>query len=108
VEEDRRVYDRLEVNCLVTFASDAATGEGTMTDVSMGGCNMVTDTHLTNGMIVNMSLQVSSDAAPIVVAAALIRHAGSQPIGVEFLRLADSERERLQQFIRGLLINRER
>jgi hypothetical protein len=69
---------------------------------------MVTDTHLTNGMIVNMSLQVSSDAAPIVVAAALIRHAGSQPIGVEFLRLADSERERLQQFIRGLLINRER
>jgi hypothetical protein len=108
VEEDRRVYDRMEVHCPVTFASDDVAGEGTMIDVSMGGCSMVTDTDLINGMIVNMSLQVSTDAAPILVEAALIRYVGSPAVGVEFLRLAGGERQRLQQFVRGLLIHRER
>lgn len=106
VEEDRRVYDRLEINCPLTFSGDDGSGEGTLIEVSIGGCSFSTDAHITGGTIFKMSLKVSSDAAPILVDAAVVRHARPQAIGMEFLQWPPGERERLQQFIRGLLIDR--
>ena len=40
VEEDRREYDRMEMSFPVTFASDEGSGDGTLVNVSMGGCSL--------------------------------------------------------------------
>jgi hypothetical protein len=108
VEEDRRTYDRLEIKFPMTFSDDNRTGEGTVLELSMDGCSFSTSADLVDDMILKMSLKVSSDVAPILVKAAVVRHVGPEAVGVEFLQWERSERERLQQFIRGLLIDRQK
>lgn len=106
--EDRRFYDRLEVSFPVAFSGDSGAGEGTMVELSMGGCSFSTSANLVDGMILKMSLKVSSDTAPILVQAAVVRHVRPEAVGVEFLQWQHSERQRLQQVIRGLLIDRQK
>jgi hypothetical protein len=55
-----------------------------------------------------MALDVSNDVQPIVVDAAIVRYARPEAVGAEFLQWPPGERERLQQFIRGLLIDRDK
>ena len=57
-----------------------------------------------SGAILNLSLQISKDVPPVIVDAAMVRNVGSSSVGVEFLLWQQSERERLQLFVRGLLI----
>jgi hypothetical protein len=106
VAEDRRVYDRLAIHLPVTFSGNGGSAEGTMIEISMAGCSFSTSAFMTIGMNLKMGLKVSSDAAPILVGAAVVRHARPQAIGVEFLQWPPGERQRLQQIIRGLLIDR--
>jgi hypothetical protein len=106
IEEDRRMYDRLAVRCPVTFSAGQGFGEGTLVDLSMGGCGLSTDAKISVGEILEMRLKVWSDAAPIVVEAAVVRHVQSKAVGIEFLQWSPSERERMQQFVRSLLIDR--
>lgn len=108
VEEDRRTYDRLEINFPITFSGDSGAGVGNVVELSMGGCSFSSSVDVVHGAILKMSLQVSSDIAPLKVKAAVVRHVRPETIGVEFLQWERSERERLQQFIRGLLIDRQK
>lgn len=106
VEEDRREYDRMEMSFPVTFSAEDTSGEGTLVNVSMGGCSFKTKAKLSIGTIVKLKLQISSDVQPVVVDAAMVRSEGTGSVGVEFLQWQQSERERLQLFVRGLLIGR--
>ena len=106
VDEDRREYDRMEMRFPVTFRGQDITGEGELLNVSMGGCSFHTGANLTIGMILKLELQISNDVAPVIVDAAVVRNVRSGGVGVEFLQWQQSERERLQLFIRGLLIGR--
>jgi len=51
-------------------------------------------------------LQISKDVPPVIVDAGAVRNVRNGIIGVEFLLWQQSERERLQLFVRGLLIGR--
>jgi len=106
VDEDRREYDRMEMRFPVTFRGQDITAEGELLNVSMGGCSFHTGANLTIGMILKLELQISNDVAPVIVDAAVVRNVRSGGVGVEFLQWQQSERERLQLFIRGLLIGR--
>jgi hypothetical protein len=105
-DEDRREYNRMEMRFPVTFSGQDITGEGELLNVSMGGCSFHTGANLTTGMILKLGLQISNDVAPVIVDAAVVRNVRSGGVGVEFLQWQQSERERLQLFIRGLLIGR--
>jgi hypothetical protein len=72
----------------------------------MGGCTFHTETPLAEGSIVRMGLQLSSEVAPVDVEAAVIRNVNPGRAGVEFLRIENAERERLQNFVRGLTVSR--
>ena len=104
VEEDRREYDRMEMNFPVSFYGQDVSGEGNLLNVSMGGCSFSTGAKIESGAILNLSLQISKDVPPVIVDAAMVRNVGSSSVGVEFLLWQQSERERLQLFVRGLLI----
>jgi len=106
VEKDRREYDRMEIGLPVSFSAPNRFGEGKLLNVSMGGCSFRTGAKLESGMILGLSLKISPDVPPVVVEAAVVRDVGQTIVGVEFLRWQRSERERLQQLIRGLLIGR--
>jgi PilZ domain len=106
VDEDRREYDRMEMRFPVTVSGQDISDQGELLNISMGGCSFHTGANLSNGMILKLGLQISNDVAPVIVDAAVVRNVRSGAVGVEFLQWQQSERERLQLFIRGLLIGR--
>jgi hypothetical protein len=75
-------------------------------NIAMGGCSFTTASKLPRGAVMRLELKVSNDAAPVIVDAAIIRHWHNQIAGVEFIQWRQNERERLQLFVRGLLIGR--
>ena len=104
--EDRREYDRLEVKFPVAFSGEKVSGEGMLIIISMDGCGFATSAEIEVGMIVKLQLHISGAVAPVTVDAAVVRNVQIGSVGVEFLRWQETERERLQHFIRGLLIGR--
>ena len=106
VDEDRREYERMEISFPVSFFGQDISGEGIVIGLSMGGCTLQTQIKLETGAILNLSLHISKDVAPVIVDAATVRNVQAGTVGVEFLLWQQGERERLQLFVRGLLIGR--
>ena len=106
-EEDRREYDRMEMRFPITFTSPEVSGEGIMLAVSMGGCNFSTVAAVPDGATLRLQMQLAPSLAPVVVDAARVRNVKAGRVGVEFIRWHASERERLELFVRGLLIGRQ-
>ena len=104
VEEDRREYDRMQITFPVSFSGEAISGQGTLVNVSMAGCSFVTHADFAVGTIFEMKLQISTDVDPVTVSAAVVRSRHRETVGVEFLHWQQSERQRLQLFVRSLLI----
>jgi c-di-GMP-binding flagellar brake protein YcgR len=106
IEEDRREYERMATSFPVTFDAGGVQGRGLAVDISMGGCTFHTETEVVEGNILRMRLELPEETVPVNVEAVIIRTLRSGRVGVEFLRVEDGERERLQRFVRGLLIGR--
>lgn len=106
VEEDRREYERLPVNFPATFAAGGVNGQGLVVDISIGGCSFHTEAQLAEGNILRMVLQVPNETHPVNLQAAIVRTIRSGRAGVEFLEFENGERERLQHFMRGLILDR--
>jgi len=104
VREDRRQYQRMERKLPITFSGEGLAGDGTLLNISMGGCSLVTGTVLATGKVVRLVLQISGELPPVIIDAVLVRNTRKGGAGVEFIQWQDSERERLQLFVRGLLI----
>lgn len=102
VEADRREYERLAMNFPISFVGENIDGAGAVSDISINGCAFATNVQLTEESIVRLVLQISSELQPISIEAAVVRHVQQGRTGVEFLRVQQAERERLQMFIRGL------
>jgi hypothetical protein len=96
----------MPANFPLTFQAIKLSGHGFATNISMGGCSFNTSTPLAGGIVLRLELQLSDDVSPVVVDAAAVRHSQGQSVGVEFLQWQESERARLQLFVRGLLISR--
>jgi PilZ domain len=105
VEEDRREYDRMEIEFPVHFTGGKVNGDGVLLNVSMGGCRFKTNANLELGLILRLELRISADLPPVGVDA-VVRNLSTGSVGVEFLRWQESERERFQLFVRGMLIGR--
>ena len=90
----------------VTFDAGAVQGRGLAVDISMSGCTFHTEAELVEGNILRMRLELPEATSPVSVEAVIIRTLRSGRVGVEFIRVENGERQRLQRFIRGLLIGR--
>ena len=101
VDEDRRDYHRLRIDCPVTFSGGESSGKGTLLNISMGGCSFNTDVNLAFGMILRLAIEISVTAPPLIVEA-VVRHVSAGAAGVEFIGWRDTERARLRAFVRNL------
>ena len=72
----------------------------------MGGCTIRSETQLLYAQIVKVLLQIPGDDLPVTVDAAVVRNMQVNRIGLEFLRLQQVERKRLQLFIQSELQRR--
>jgi hypothetical protein len=100
--EDRREYERLAMNFPISFVGQNIDGAGIVSDISINGCAFVTDVQLSEKSIVRLALQISDELRTVDIEAAVVRHVRQGRVGIEFLRVQQAERQRLQLFIRGL------
>jgi hypothetical protein len=100
--EDRREYERLAMNFPISFVGQNIDGAGIVSDISINGCAFVTDVQLSEKSIVRLALQISDELRTVDIEAAVVRHVRQGHVGMEFLRVQQAERQRLQLFIRGL------
>lgn len=100
---DRRQYQRLATNFPVSFSWEQVSGEGIATNISLGGCRLETNVQLVQEALLQLQLHVPRCEPGIRVEAAVVRTIQSKSVGVQFLRLTESEKTRLGRFVLELL-----
>ena len=104
--DDRRDYDRLPVDLPAMFRSATCHGQGSVREISMAGCSLGTQTQLEVGDILHIRLQLPNQPDPISIETAILRSVHFNHARVEFLECNKGDKERLQQFVTGLIFNK--
>jgi hypothetical protein len=94
---ERREHLRIPVRLCLSFSGGKVRGEGTVLDLSLGGCIIKSETHVRVDDIFYLQIVIAEDEAPVEVAA-MVRSVRARGIAFKFLRKAQ-ENKRLLNFI---------
>jgi hypothetical protein len=98
---ERREHLRIPVRLYLSFSGGRVKGEGTVLDLSMGGCIIKSETQVHLEDIFYLEIAIARDEAPVEVAA-MVRSVSARGIAFKFLRKAQ-ENKRLLGFIQTSL-----
>jgi PilZ domain-containing protein len=101
-EEDQREYQRMRVDLPIRLLQGTLNSNGAAIDLSMRGCTVRNAASLPLAAVVKISLKLPNEPDPVTVEA-VVRNSSDNRIGLEFLRFEGEDRQRLRQFIQGLL-----
>lgn len=96
---DRREHLRIPVRLYLSFSGGKVRGEGTVLDLSMGGCIIKSETQVRVDDIFYLEISTGARDQPLEVAA-MVRSIGPRGIAFKFLRAAQ-ENKRLLAFIQA-------
>lgn len=102
---DRREYERVPVRLPATFVGHHQSGEGEISDLSLGGCTMRTRTPLTAGDTLRLTFHLPRAPIPIVIDVALVRSTPPDAVGLQFQQFSAAEHARLRALM-GALVGR--
>ena len=94
---DRREHLRIPVRLYLSFSGGKVRGEGTVLDLSMGGCIIKSETQVHANDIFYLQLSLGEGELPLEVAA-MVRSVSARGIAFKFLRAAQ-ENKRLHAFV---------
>lgn len=94
---DRRKHLRIPVHLFLSFSGGKVRGEGTVLDISMGGCIIESQASVHVDDIFYLQIALENDQTPLEVAA-MVRSVSSRGIAFKFLRSAQ-ENKRLLAFV---------
>lgn len=103
-QDPRRKSPRVPVRIPVTFESNEASGEGTLTDMSLHGCTLETkETYqaLRSGLVIKLNLPAGptgKSSSPTQQLATIMGVNGSR-VGLKFLTYSFQERDALTQTV---------
>lgn len=90
---------RTQVRCRVSTPVPEHRGEGLICELSLGGCRLDSDLTLAPCTGLTLQLDLPHEAGAITIEHAVVRWAYGRQCGIEFLRLQDEDRARLQRFL---------
>jgi hypothetical protein len=96
---DRREHLRIPVRLCLSFSGGKVRGDGTVLDLSMGGCVIRSDAQVHVDDIFYLEIAITDQEPPIEVAA-MVRSISARGIAFKFLRKAE-ENKRLRAFIQS-------
>ena len=96
---DRREHLRIPVRLYLSFSGGKVRGEGTVLDLSMGGCIIKSETRVQPDDIFYLQLSLDESEPPLEVAG-LVRSVSARGIAFKFLRAAQ-ENKRLLAFVQA-------
>lgn len=96
-----REHPRTPVELQVFFSTIGNTElrEGTMYDISPGGCAVTSMVEVAPGTGVKLLIRATDLGSPITVHSAQVRWASHGEFGVEFLNLTELDRSRLRRLL---------
>ena len=74
-------------------------GEGTLIELSLGGCRLLSDIPLEIGQRYNLILQVTKKSCPILVEAAVVRWTKESTYGLKFTSLQSIHESHLRELL---------
>ena len=96
---DRREHLRIPVRLYLSFSGGKVCGEGTVLDLSMGGCIIKSKTQVHADDIFYLQLSLGEGERPLEVAA-MVRSVSTRGIAFQFLRAAQGDK-RLLAFVQA-------
>jgi len=96
---ERRQHLRIPVRLFLSFSGGKVRGEGTVLDISMGGCIIESQAPMHEEDIFYLQIELEDNQAPLEVAA-MVRSVSSRGIAFKFLRSAQ-ENKRLLAFVQA-------
>lgn len=96
---DRREHLRIPVRLFLSFSGGKVRGEGTVMDLSMGGCIIKSNTQVQVDDIFYLEIAITHGEPPIEIAA-MVRSISARGIAFKFLRKAQ-DNKRLLVFIQS-------
>ncbi len=102
---DRREYKRLPVSFRANLLSENSVRiDNRVTDISMGGCTLETRTALPEGTFIELVIKPASDEEPIKIETAMVCSSRPESMGIRFLEIVATDKNRLSQVILSLLV----
>lgn len=96
---DRREHLRIPVRLYLSFSGGKVRGEGTVLDLSMGGCIIKSETLVHPDDIFYLQLSLGEGEPPLEVAA-MVRSVSTRGVAFKFLRAAQEDK-RLLAFVQA-------
>ena len=100
---DKRNTERLAVSCRVQYKGELPspphTGQALTKDISVSGCKLVTDSPVTRGTLLTLTLHLPDGDTPLCLTAAHVVWVSGCQFSVRFLQLSQQQRKRLQSYI---------
>jgi hypothetical protein len=81
-------------------------GDGVVTELSAGGCKIVTETPLGQDAFLHLKLQASDQLPAVTIQNAMVRTVHGNCMGLEFLALDPRQRQYLSRWI-GRMLGRD-
>lgn len=94
-----RCSPRVPVHYPANVHSDSGPGEAILFDLSATGCRIQSTIALTPGNYLALDIAASETAPPLAVEVSIVRWCRDNQIGVEFLRYAQGDRERVSNLV---------
>jgi PilZ domain len=98
-ERQIRKARRVQLLCIVRFASGEIEGEGTITNISTSGCRAESDINMAEGLDVQVIIFLPDQSPTIKVERALVRWVSGSAFGLNFILFFPSEQARLRTFL---------
>ncbi len=100
---DLRKHTRHRVRFRSSFSStDTVSGEGTLLDLSVGGCRISSTTGVAKGTGLELRLYLTPEnqESPLVIQQAEVRWTKKSEFGVRFTQLTAETQEKIRSFIK--------
>lgn len=100
---EHRQHPRFPVQFRSSFSSaNIVSGEGTLADLSIRGCRILSATEVKAGTTLQLRVDMSGGKPPIQVTQAVVRWCRDRSFGLEFVSLTPDEWARLQDVVKDL------
>ncbi len=99
---DKRESSRFAVELPISFSGVEVSGGGIVSSLSNEGCTVRSDENVRPGTYLVLHIHLSEQYSPMEIELAEVRWSTGGEFGVEFLRLASQERERLHGLVASL------
>jgi len=100
---EHRQHPRFPVQFRSSFSSaNIVSGEGTLADLSIRGCRILSATEVKAGTTLQLRVDMSGGKPPIQVTQAVVRWCRDRSFGLEFVSLTPDEWARLKDVVKDL------